>query len=55
MISRIIKELSDFIFVENPLERADIIFVPGSSHPELGETAADVWKRGYYALWKIQR
>jgi uncharacterized SAM-binding protein YcdF (DUF218 family) len=47
---RIIKELTDFVFVEDNIEKADIIFVPGGSHPELGEYAASLWKQGYAPL-----
>lgn len=44
---RIIQEISDFIFVEDPLEKADVIFIPGGSYPELPERAAALWKEGY--------
>lgn len=44
---RIIQEISDFIFVEDELEKADVIFVPGGSYPELPERAAVLWKEGY--------
>ncbi len=43
---RIIQEISDFIFVEDELEKADVIFVPGGSYPELPERAAVLWKEG---------
>lgn len=44
---RILKEISDFIFVEDRLEKADVIFIPGGSYPELPERAARLWKEGY--------
>ncbi|MBQ7840120.1 MAG: YdcF family protein [Lachnospiraceae bacterium] len=47
MNKRIINEISDFIFMEDRLERADAILIPGGSHPELPELAAQLWKNGY--------
>ncbi len=43
---KFIEDISDFIFLEDELEKADIIFIPGGSHPELGEYAAELWKQG---------
>jgi uncharacterized SAM-binding protein YcdF (DUF218 family) len=42
-----IKEITSFIFVEDKPEKADIIFVPGSSWPEPAEKAAKLWLDGY--------
>lgn len=42
-----IKEITSFIFVEDKPEKADIIFVPGSSWPEPAERAAELWLGGY--------
>lgn len=42
-----IKEITSFIFVEDKPEKADIIFVPGSSWPEPVEKAAKLWLNGY--------
>jgi len=36
-MNSIIKEIGQFIFVENIPEKADAIMVVGGSHPELGE------------------
>jgi uncharacterized SAM-binding protein YcdF (DUF218 family) len=47
MNQRIIKDITDFVFIEDTLHNADIIFIPGGSHPELGEAAAKLWKQGY--------
>ena len=44
---RILKEISDFIFAEDVLEKADVIFIPGGSYPELPERAASLWREGY--------
>ncbi len=47
MNMRIVNEITDFIFAEDRLEKADVIFVPGGSYPELPERAAQLWKEGY--------
>lgn len=47
MNMRIIDDISNFIFVEDTLEKADVIMIPGSSFPELPEKAAELWKNGY--------
>lgn len=44
---KFIKDITNFIFIENQLEKADIIFIPGGSYPEIAETAAILWKNGY--------
>lgn len=46
-MNAIIKDIGEFIFVENSPEKADGIMVVGGSHPELGEKAAELWKNGY--------
>ena len=47
MIRDIIKDIGDFIFVEDKIEKLDAIIVIGGSHPELGEKAAQLWKQQY--------
>lgn len=44
---KLIDDISDFIFIEDLLETADIIFIPGSSCPELGEKAAEIYTKDY--------
>lgn len=39
--------ISDFIFMEDPLEVADIILIPGGSHEQLAEKAAELYHQGY--------
>lgn len=39
--------MTDFIFVSDQPEKADIIFIPGGSYGEICRTAADLWQRGY--------
>jgi len=47
MQKRIIKEISDFIFIEDELSEADIIFLPGGAHAEVPEKGAEVFSLGY--------
>lgn len=47
---KIIDDISDFIFLQNEMQKADIIFIPGGSHPELGEHAAELWEQGFARL-----
>jgi uncharacterized SAM-binding protein YcdF (DUF218 family) len=44
---KIIEDISEFIFLEDTVQKADIIFIPGGSHPGLGEYAAELWKLGF--------
>lgn len=44
---KIIEDISNFIFLQDKIEKADIIFIPGGSHPELGEYPAELWKQGF--------
>ena len=34
------RDVSDFIFLSDPPETADLIFIPGGSYPDLSERAA---------------
>lgn len=47
---KIIDDITDFIFIEDKMQKSDIIFIPGGSHPELGEHAAELWKQGLAPL-----
>lgn len=47
MTNDTIKAITDFIFIENSPQKADFILMPGGSHPELAEKAAELWKDGY--------
>jgi uncharacterized SAM-binding protein YcdF (DUF218 family) len=44
---RIINDISNFIFVQDEPQKADIIFIPGGSYPEIAEEAAKLWREGY--------
>lgn len=43
---KVIDDITEFIFVKDELEEADILFIPGGSYAELGEKAALLWKQG---------
>lgn len=47
---RFLKNFTDFIFLEEQPEKADMIFVPGNGYPQMAERAAELWKNGY-APW----
>lgn len=44
---KFIRDLTDFIFVEQEPEHADIIFVPGGKSGDIAVTAARLWREGY--------
>ncbi|GLC30178.1 YdcF family protein [Clostridium omnivorum] len=44
---KIIDDISNFIFIEDMPQKADIIFIPGGSYPEIAEEAARLWHEGY--------
>jgi len=46
----IIKDITNFIFVEDEPENVDIIFIPGGSFPEPSERAAEIWLNGFTPL-----
>lgn len=39
--------ISDFIFVETEIKKADIILIPGGSHPQMAEKAAELYLKEY--------
>lgn len=40
-------QITEFVFAEHKLEQADIIFIPGSGHPQLAEEAARLYHQGW--------
>ena len=50
MNSRIINDITDFIFISDTPEKADVIFLPGGSHPAQAEYAAKLYQEGYAPL-----
>lgn len=47
---RYLNDISNFIFINDDLEEADIIFIPGGSYPEVAEEAEKIWSKGYSNL-----
>lgn len=47
---KVVEDIADFIFLENPPQKADIIFIPGCAYPEVAEHAAQLWKQGFAPL-----
>ena len=52
MTNRIITDISDFIFVSEEPQKVDAIFLPGGSHPEQPEYAAELYRKGL-AEWIV--
>ena len=48
----IINDITNFIFIEDKPQKVDAIFLPGGSHPEQPEYAAELYRKGY-AKWLI--
>lgn len=42
-----VQDITDFIFVEDQPEKADIIFIPGGDQGELAVTAAALYRKGF--------
>ena len=47
-----LNEIADFLFLEDPLEKADAIFLPGNAFPFAAEEAARLYREGM-AKWII--
>lgn len=47
MYQEFLNQITEFIFPEDKLEKADIIFIPGNRYPQMAEKAADLWHQGY--------
>jgi len=52
MINHIIGDITNFIFISDEPEKVDAIFLPGGSHPEQPEYAANLYHRGF-ARWLV--
>jgi uncharacterized SAM-binding protein YcdF (DUF218 family) len=50
MKDRIVGGITDFIFVEDTLRPADILFLPGGSDPAIPERAAELYRAGFAPL-----
>lgn len=47
MNEKFLNQITDFIFVEQQPEKADIIFVPGNGYPDMAVRAAQLWHQRY--------
>jgi uncharacterized SAM-binding protein YcdF (DUF218 family) len=47
MNNRLIKDMTNFIFIADELRKADAIIIPGGSDPAVPEKAAEIYKSGY--------
>lgn len=47
MYREIMREIGDYIFVEDEAKEADIIFIPGNGYPQMAEQAARLYRDGY--------
>lgn len=47
---RQIKDITEYIFLENTIEQSDVIFIPGCARPEHTEEAARLYRKGYAPL-----
>ena len=50
MNMRVVRDISDYIFVEDQPKKVDAILIPGGAYPELAELAARLFKEGYSDL-----
>ena len=48
--NRIIADITKFIFVSHEPQKADIIFLPGGSFPEVPEKVAELYRNGFAPL-----
>ena len=46
MNDKFLKQITEFIFVEDKPEKSDVIFIPGSGFPQLAEEAAKLYHQG---------
>lgn len=44
---RFFQQITEFIFVEDKPEKADIIFIPGNGYPQMAERAAALYRDGF--------
>lgn len=49
-MTKFLQDLTDFIFLEDTPQKADVIFLPGSAQGSLAKTAAKLYHQGYAPL-----
>lgn len=47
MNERLIDAISQFIFINDTVQKSDVIFIPGGAYAELGESAAALYNSGF--------
>ena len=47
MNPRAIRDITDFIFMNDPPQKSDIIFIPGTSQSAVSEKAAELYRAGF--------
>ena len=47
MNSRMIQDITNFIFINDAPQKVDALFLPGGSDPDIPEKAAELYKSGY--------
>ena len=50
MNQRVIKDITDFIFMSDAPQKSDVIFIPGTSKSAITERAAELYRAGYAEL-----
>ena len=47
MYEEFLKQIENFMFIEDKPEKADVIFVPGNGYPQMAEKAAELYRNGF--------
>lgn len=47
MYEKFLKQITDFIFIDQEPQKADIIFIPGNGFPNPSERAAELYREGF--------
>ena len=55
MYEEFLKQIEDFMFIEDKPEKADVIFVPGNGYPPVSYTHLDVYKRQTKKLLNLDK
>ena len=49
-MTKFLQEITDFIFLEDEPQKADVIFIPGSNEGSLAIKAAELYHKGYASV-----
>lgn len=52
MEKKFLKNITEFIFVSDELQPAEVIFIPGNRYPQMAEAAAKLYREGF-GRWLI--